>query len=119
MHHHDRFAYAICDILLYTRSNAQESVMTDKRKPVTSTVSEAELADAMRNSAVIQLTIEQSQRNKYRIVAKLTWKEGDFQLVTTRKAVREWASMDRLIRHIQSINGTPPKINLVLNTTGN
>lgn len=88
-------------------------------KPCNNTLSEAELADAVRNSAIQQLTIVQIQSDKYRIVANLTWKEGDFYLVTTRKTVREWASLDRLIRHIRDSYGTPPKINLVLKTPGN
>jgi hypothetical protein len=44
----------------------------------------------------------------------LTWKEGDFHLVTTRKTIREWASLDRLARHIRDNCGIPPSIELSL-----
>jgi hypothetical protein len=79
------------------------------------TIVEAELADFIRNKAVKKLNIIQVDESKYQIVANLTWKEGDWYLVTTRKKTREWASLDRLARHIrEKYNGAVPPISLLL-----
>ena len=79
------------------------------------TIVEAELVDFIRNKAVKKLNIIQVDESKYQIVANLTWKEGDWYLVTTRKKPREWASLDRLARHIrEKYNGVIPPINLLL-----
>lgn len=64
-------------------------------------ISEAELIDCVKNKAVKQLNIVQSDNGKYQISLSLTWKEGEWNLVTTRGKPREWASLDRLARHIQ------------------
>jgi len=72
------------------------------------TITEAELVDFMKNNAVKMMRIVQNEAGKYQIVINLTWKEGDWNLVTTRKTIREWASLDRLVRHIQSNYGVPP-----------
>jgi hypothetical protein len=78
------------------------------------TVNEAELSDFIKNKAVKRLNIVQTESGKYQIVVNLTWKEGDWNLVTTRKTIREWASLDRLARHIRESYGIPPTVNLVL-----
>ena len=48
--------------------------------------------DFVKNKAVKRLNIVQSESGKYQIVVNLTWKEGEWNLVTTRKTIREWAS---------------------------
>ena len=79
------------------------------------TVSEAELADFVKNKAVKRLHIVQSENGRFQIVITLTWKEGDWILVTTRGKAREWASLDRLTRHIrEKYDGVLPAINLTL-----
>jgi len=78
------------------------------------TLSEAELQDFMLNKAVKRLSIVQNDSGKYQIIVNLTWKEGDWNLLTTRKTIREWASLDRLTRHIRENYGIPPSINLSL-----
>lgn len=79
------------------------------------TIIEAELVDFIRNKAVKKLNIIQVEESRYQIVANLTWKEGDWYLVTTRKTPREWASLDRLARHIcEKCNGAIPPISLLL-----
>lgn len=79
------------------------------------TISESELADFIKNKAVKKLHIAQNEDRKYEIVITLTWKEGDWNLITTRGKPREWASLDRLARHIQEkYQGTLPPINLTL-----
>lgn len=79
------------------------------------TLSESELCDFVRNHAVERLTIVQTQSGRYRIVVALTWKEGELNLVTARKTRREWASLDRLARHITENYGGLPHISLSLN----
>ncbi|CAM5531922.1 hypothetical protein ACFQ4M_19520 [Thauera mechernichensis] len=78
------------------------------------TLSEAELQDFMLNKAVKRLNIVQNDSGKYQIIVNLTWKEGDWNLLTTRKTIREWASLDRLARHIRENYGIPPSISLSL-----
>lgn len=79
------------------------------------TISEAELTDFVKNKAVKWLDIVQVENGKYQIVITLTWKKGDWRLVTTRGNPREWASLDRLTRHIkEKYDGAIPSISLVL-----
>ena len=78
------------------------------------TLSESELQDFMLNKAVKRLNIVQTKSGKYQIIVNLTWKEGDWNLLTTRKTIREWASLDRLARHIRENYGIPPSISLSL-----
>ncbi|MDR2031360.1 MAG: hypothetical protein LBP86_03680 [Azoarcus sp.] len=83
-------------------------------------LSNLELADFARNQAVKQLKIVQNNKSgKYRIIVKLTWKEGDWSLSTSRKTIREWASLDRLVRHIRENYGIPPSISLSLSEIRN
>ena len=78
-------------------------------------IREAELTDFVKNTAVKRLNIVQSGVSKYQIVITLTWKEGDWYLVTTRGKPREWASLDRLARHIrEKYVGLLPPISLTL-----
>lgn len=77
-------------------------------------LSEAELTDFVKNQAVKRLNIVQNESSKYQIIVNLTWKEGDWNLLTTRKTIREWASLDRLARHIRENYGIPPSISLSL-----
>lgn len=78
-------------------------------------INEAELTDFVKNKAVKKLSIIQGESGKYQIVITLTWKEGDWNLVTTRGKPREWASLDRLARHIsEKYDATLPPIQLTL-----
>lgn len=81
------------------------------------TISEAELTDFVKNNVVERINIVQSEAGKYQIVIALTWKEGEWNLLTTRRKPREWASLDRLARHIKERYGTAlPRIILTLST---
>jgi hypothetical protein len=79
-----------------------------------STISEADLIDCLQNKAVKKFSIRQTANGTYQIIVSLTWKEGELILETSRKAPREWASLDRLIRHIQEKYGKVPTISLTL-----
>jgi len=76
---------------------------------------ESELADFAKNKAIKSFNIVQSKIDSYFVVVTLTWKEGDWELTTARGIPREWASLDRLVRHIQrKYNGTLPPLILTL-----
>lgn len=80
-------------------------------------INQAELVDFVRNRAVTRFRIIQNAANNYQIVINLTWKEGHLNLVTARGKPREWASLDRLARHIkEEYLGHLPPIDLTLNT---
>ncbi len=78
-------------------------------------ISEAELVDFARNKVVKQMYIVQGENARYTIIVTLTWKPGDWNVVNAKKKPREWASLDRLTRHIINEYGNElPPINLVL-----
>jgi len=79
-------------------------------------VYEAELTDFIKNKAVKQINIIQNKTNKYQISITLTWKKGEWRLVTSRGKIREWVSLDRLTLHMRTrYNGVLPPITLTLN----
>ena len=77
-------------------------------------ITEAKLADFIKNRAIKSLSIIQNQEGKFQIIAKLTWKEGDHELVTTRGTPRNWASLDRLARHITENYGDTQNVPICL-----
>lgn len=83
------------------------------------TMSVSELADAIKNSAIKRLTVVQNEAGRYELVTNLTWKEGDWHLETYRGGARGWASLDRLVGHIENDRkrhgGILPTIRLTLN----
>ena len=76
-------------------------------------ISESELRDCIKNDAVSGLTIT-SRRGVFQVAANLTWKEGDWQLTTSRKTIRTWTSLDRLVRHFRKTFTSPESIKLTL-----
>lgn len=81
------------------------------------TITESELTDFVRSKAVRRLRIVQCGIKKYTVVANITWKEGDWTVATTRGRTKEWASLDRLVRHILSkCDTTVPHIELTMET---
>jgi hypothetical protein len=74
---------------------------------------EKELLDALKNSAVKQLTVQRQENGTYRVTVNLTWKPGDFILTTTRKHPREWSSLDRFIAYLKDANPVSPRIILL------
>src|SRR5262245_2908616 len=84
-------------------------------------LSESDLIDAIRNKAVQRFEIVQTSNGGYRIIVNVskisissTWKEGDLELITSRNEPREWASLDRLVKHIRLKYGPVPVIKLTL-----
>ena len=66
------------------------------------TINEQELADNLESKAVKGLYLIQGSDDQFRVYAELTWKEGLQLLETQRKKPKEWASLDRLVRHINT-----------------
>ena len=77
-------------------------------------ISEQELIDNLASKAVKSMTLVQGEDNKFRIYVTLTWKEGRQLLETQRKKPRTWASLDRLVRHINTKYRQVPVIQLEL-----
>ena len=77
-------------------------------------ITESQLTDYVRNGAVKHLRLTQTEAGTYEIVAELTWKKGDWQLVTQRGKARDWSSLDRLVRHIRREYSPAPEISLTL-----
>lgn len=77
-------------------------------------ISEIELVDNLENKAVKNMAIVQGEDGKFQIYVTLTWKEGRQLLETQRKKPRMWASLDRLVRHINTKYGKVPVIHLEL-----
>lgn len=80
------------------------------------TISESELGLVVRSKAIKRFHIVQNQQGKFLITVTLNNQEGELELVTTRKNAREWASLDRLAKHIQEKYGAIPSISLSLHT---
>jgi hypothetical protein len=77
------------------------------------TIVEHELIDNLAHHAVKRMRLVQVERG-FRITVELGWKEGQILLVTQRKKPKEWASLDRLVRHINVNYATVPVITLHL-----
>ena len=83
--------------------------------PGMNTISESELSLVVRSKALKRLHITQTEQGKFRITVTLNNQEGEHELVTTRKTPREWASLDRLAKHItEKFGGAIPAIHLTL-----
>lgn len=82
---------------------------------ITGTLTEAELADFLEHKVVQKLRVVQLGKDRYEVIVSITWKPGNWRLLTQRKKPREWANLDRLAKHMLSKckNGVPP-IELVL-----
>lgn len=77
-------------------------------------INEQDLIDNLASKAVKSMTLVQGDDNKFRIYVTLTWKEGRQLLETQRKKPRTWASLDRLVRHINTKYVQVPVITLEL-----
>jgi len=80
-------------------------------------ISELELINYLESKVVKCMFLIQGKDGKFRINVTLTWKEGRQLLETQRKQPRTWASLDRLVRHINTKYGNVPLIQLELWST--
>lgn len=65
-------------------------------------INEQTLIDSLESNSVKKIKLIQGKDRKFTILACLTWKGGGQILVTQRKRPRAWASLDRLIRHMET-----------------
>jgi hypothetical protein len=93
----------------------------------TDTIIEKELVDAVKNNAIEFIRIVEVGESEvpvkelvvpttkvYRLIVKLVWKEHESLVVTQRnKTPKEWASLDRLMRHLDLIFPKMPFIMLL------
>ena len=78
------------------------------------TINESELVLVMRSRALKRMHVIQNEEGKFRVVVNLNNQEDELELVTFRKKPREWASLDRLAKHIQEKYGAVPTMTLTL-----
>lgn len=80
------------------------------------TITETDLVRAARYQAIKSIRVEETPDERYRThITVMT--EGHLRekiLITQRKTPREWASLDRLVKHIRNSYGVIPKIALSL-----
>lgn len=77
-------------------------------------ITEAELLLAIQYRAIKRLRIEETENESYITHVLLTKEEDEKTLITQRKHPREWASLDRLIKHIRNNYGNVGTITLTL-----
>lgn len=77
-------------------------------------ISESELLLVVRSRVLKSLHVIQTDKGRYRITVNLKNQEEVLELVTFRKTPREWASLDRLAKHIQGKYVGIPSIILTL-----
>lgn len=77
-------------------------------------INELGLSDNLVNKTVKRLGLVQVEYSKFYLYVTLTWKEREQLLKTQRKKPRAWASLDHLVRHINSKYGSVPIIELKL-----
>lgn len=82
-------------------------------------ISEPELIDNLESKAVKTMALVQGEDGKFCIYVTLTWKEGRQLLETQRKEPRTWASLDRLVKHINQKYENVPIIQLELRSNNN
>lgn len=77
---------------------------------------DAELLSFLKNDLVEKLQIRENEKSRYEVHAILKWNTGILPVMTTRGKTREWASLDRLVKHFK-LNKTPVRIDWYLHIT--
>lgn len=79
-------------------------------------INETLLGEYLTNNLVKQIELRQTEQSRWQIWVQLNWKEELCNLITMRGSTREWANLDRLIKHFQDNHTGPfPPICLTLN----
>lgn len=63
---------------------------------------------------VKRIRIEETPEEKYRTYITIQKEDREQLVITQRKTPREWASLDRLVKHIRTTYGVTPNITLTL-----
>jgi hypothetical protein len=80
-------------------------------------VNELAFIEYATNKAVEKVVIIQTEKGKFILVTKVTWKEPLSVIETARGDVKEWADLERLAAHIESKFPVLPCIELIFNTS--
>lgn len=70
-------------------------------------ISEAEVQKLGKRGALDSITVVQSTTGAYSVMVKPYFEVEEQAVTTSRKTVREWKSLDRLMRHIHEHYGQP------------
>ena len=62
---------------------------------------ESLMFEYLKNKAVKRISIEETPHGTYIVSVRLPWKVEEMRVVTARKKIKEWASMDSLIRRLK------------------
>lgn len=81
---------------------------------MTDTITESELTLLAKGGGVARLLVRQTEQGKYRVFACVNYQAAPLALTTFRKGVREWASLDRLVKHAQEVYVSVPEITVQL-----
>lgn len=91
--------------------------MNCKGNRMSTIINESDLTLYVQSKVVKRLHFIETANGKWRILVELTTQKGALlDLVTMRKTRREWASLDRLIRHLHEKNLVVPDISLTLHS---
>lgn len=63
---------------------------------------DAELSRCLQNKMVEKLEIRENEKSRYEVHATLKWNSGVLPVITTKGKTREWASLDRLVKHLKT-----------------
>lgn len=77
-------------------------------------ITQRELDIAAANKAISLLRIVQLDDGTFSILITLTWRPEELTLITQRKEVRGWVSLDRLLKQIREHYGITSAINVTL-----
>ena len=77
-------------------------------------INETTLITNLETGGIKRLKLIQGKDRKFMIRAVFAWKGGEYTLVTQRKKPRIWASLDRLLKHIETKYHNVPVIELYL-----
>ncbi|CAK7035337.1 MAG: hypothetical protein BACC_04465 [Bacteroides sp.] len=77
-------------------------------------INETTLITNLESGGIRRLKLIQGKDRKFMIRAVFAWKGGEYTLVTQRKTPRIWASLDRLLKHIETKYHNVPVIELHL-----
>ena len=77
-------------------------------------ISEAEVQKLGKRGALDSITVVRSAAGAYSVMVKPFFEVESQAVTTSRKSVREWKSLDRLMRHIHEHYGQPIFNQLVL-----
>lgn len=77
-------------------------------------ITEHELTLALQYRGIKKVRIAETEEDRYVTYITMVKEDEEKIVITRRKHAREWASLDRLIKHIKATYGNPGSIVLTL-----